>query len=406
MRRARVTHTRFAVVETESSFRGLDGGGLWRREPFRVFFPLGVVLAWIGISHWLLYAAGLSATYSCQVHGLIQVQAFLMAFAVGFLLTALPRRTQGPPPSSTEMASAALALITIPVALDRGTQGRCAGGLRLCLRPAPAVRDPALRGRRSGQASARRVRSHSDRHSAWSGRSGADRRCPRPPCLAVGSTARTAARRARRIPMLHGWGGELDSAADERCAAARGSRLIPRRACEGARVRGHRAWPSSQASSSSRRDGAAARRSCGRPSLQLGLAVGGAARWPGKPGFHRQLAWVSIWMMPVGLAASGLLPDYRVPALHVLFIGGFGLLVFAVATHVSLSHLDLQDLASGRPTAVVILAISFGLALAARLAADFSHSYFDHLGWAAGCWLFGSAVWLVFIGRRLLRPSQ
>src|SRR5262249_54551852 len=84
------------------------------------FFPLGVVLAWIGISHWLLYAAGFSASYSCQLHGLIQVQAFLMAFAVGFLLTALPRRTQGPPPSSIEMSSAALALTTIPVALILG----------------------------------------------------------------------------------------------------------------------------------------------------------------------------------------------------------------------------------------------------------------------------------------------
>jgi hypothetical protein len=42
------------VIETEDSFRGVDGGGLWRREPFRIFFPLGVVLAWLGIGHWLL----------------------------------------------------------------------------------------------------------------------------------------------------------------------------------------------------------------------------------------------------------------------------------------------------------------------------------------------------------------
>jgi hypothetical protein len=37
--------------------------------------------------------------------------------------------------------------------------------------------------------------------------------------------------------------------------------------------------------------------------------------------------------MPIGLAASGLLPDHRVLALHILFIGGFSLLAFAVATH-------------------------------------------------------------------------
>jgi uncharacterized protein involved in response to NO len=108
-------------------------------------------------------------------------------------------------------------------------------------------------------------------------------------------------------------------------------------------------------------------------------------------------------MMPVGLAASALLRDYRVAALHVLFIGGFSLLVFAVATHVSLSHLGLQQPALGRPPAVVILGISFGLALSARLAADVSDSYFDHLGLAAGCWIFGSAAWLGYIGPHLLR---
>jgi hypothetical protein len=38
----------------------------------------------------------------------------------------------------------------------------------------------------------------------------------------------------------------------------------------------------------------------------------------------------------------------------------------------------------------------------ARVAADLSHTYFDHLGWAAGLWLAGSAVWLAFLGPRLL----
>jgi uncharacterized protein involved in response to NO len=67
----------------------------WQREPFRLFFPLGVLLGWLGVGHWLLYAVGATATYSCLAHGLAQVEGFLPAFALGFLLTALPRRTQG-----------------------------------------------------------------------------------------------------------------------------------------------------------------------------------------------------------------------------------------------------------------------------------------------------------------------
>ncbi len=84
----------------------------WRHEPFRLFFPLAVVLGWVGIGHWLLYVAGVTRSYSCFFHGLVQVQAFLMAFAIGFLLTAIPRRTSSAPASALELGLAAAALVT------------------------------------------------------------------------------------------------------------------------------------------------------------------------------------------------------------------------------------------------------------------------------------------------------
>jgi uncharacterized protein involved in response to NO len=396
---------RIRVIENESSFRPPEGGGIWRREPFRIFFPLGVLLAWIGISHWLLYAAGLSSSYSCQLHGLVQVQAFMMSFAVGFLMTALPRRTQGPPPSTIEMTAAALALITVAVAMLAGrravAQAAYASLFGLLLQF--AIR------RFVGRAAGRR-----------------------PPAAFV----------LIPIGILHGLlGAGLIAAAPGLSASPWAVRLGPLLVEQGVflcftvgvgslilPLMGGAPPPADLDSSPRERVKAFGYAAIGlaffvsfvleasgwtrsAPLLRaavdaLGLGIGGGARRPRKPGLHRQLAWVSIWMMPVGLAASGLLPDYRVPALHILFIGGFGLLVFAVATHVSFSHLDLQDLALGRPAAVVILGISFGLALAARLAADLSHSYFDHLGWAAACWLVGSAVWLAFIGPRLLRSKS
>jgi uncharacterized protein involved in response to NO len=113
--------------------------------------------------------------------------------------------------------------------------------------------------------------------------------------------------------------------------------------------------------------------------------------------------WLAAWLVPIGLVASALWPDYRVPALHVLFIGGFGLLAFAIATHVALMHLGLESVAAGRPPAVVALGVGFLLALCARLAADASRTYFTHLGWAAGTWIAASAIWLGFLGPKLLR---
>jgi hypothetical protein len=135
-----------------------------------------------------------------------------------------------------------------------------------------------------------------------------------------------------------------------------------------------------------------------------GLTAGAGARHaPGKPGFHRRLVWLSVWLIPLGLIISALWPDYRVPALHILFIGGFGLMAFAVATHVSLSHLGLETLALGRPPAVVALAVGFALALVTRFVADISDVYFGHLAVAAAWWLAGSAIWLGFFLPKFLR---
>jgi hypothetical protein len=107
--------------------------------------------------------------------------------------------------------------------------------------------------------------------------------------------------------------------------------------------------------------------------------------------------------MPVGLVVSALWPDYRVPALHILFIGGFSLMAFGVGTHVALSHLNMEQLAFGRPPAVIILGAAFLIALCARLAADSSDTYFLHIGWAAAVWILGSAVWLGFFGSKMVR---
>ena len=116
--------------------------------------------------------------------------------------------------------------------------------------------------------------------------------------------------------------------------------------------------------------------------------------------------WLAVWLTPLGLAASGLWPDYRVPALHVLFIGGFSLLAFGVATHVALSHLHLEREREGSPVAVTILGAGVILALLGRVAADWSATYFEHLGAAAAAWLVASAVWLLFLGPRFLEGDR
>ena len=71
-----------------------------------MLFPLGVVLAWTGVLHWLLFALGITQEYRSIFHSMAQVQGFLACFAVGFLFTMIPRRTGTAAPAPWQMAVA------------------------------------------------------------------------------------------------------------------------------------------------------------------------------------------------------------------------------------------------------------------------------------------------------------
>jgi uncharacterized protein involved in response to NO len=377
--------------------------GTWQSEPFRIFFPLGVLLAWIGVGHWLLYATGASSTYSCKFHALVQRQAFMMAFAVGFLLTAVPRRTQTAAAGVAEMGALATALIvtTFAAIAQQWLASEIAYGCVFVLLGQFALR------RFIGRAAGRR-----------------------PPAAFV----------LVPIAALHGLAGATLVAAAEFAGVPPGAEHLGRLVieqgvflCLAVGIGGlvmplmSGASPPSDLGSSAREKWKAlAYASAGATIFaslvleQLGFEMvgpilrasvvaigfglgGGGWRLPGKRGIHRKLVWLATWLMPVGLVGSALWPDYRIPFLHILFIGGFGLMAFGVATHVALSHLDMQRWSSGRPAAIIVMAIAFGLALALRLSADASENYFRQLGWASALWIFGSGVWLISLGPKMLR---
>jgi uncharacterized protein involved in response to NO len=392
-------------METERSFPAPAGSPL-PVDPFRLFFALGVLLSWVGVGHWLLYALGLTTTYSCQLHGLIQMESFMMAFAVGFLLTALPRRTQSPPPTHSEMLVIAAALTATTIAAVGESWAAAQIGYVIVFATLIRFALTRLLGAGAGR---------------------------RPPAAFV------------LIPLaiLHGLLGALAIFTESTGLAPQwtlgfgfllvqqgvflclvvgiGSLVLPLMA--GAPP------PADIGSSPAETRKAFAYGAAGitifisllleqlglatagqllrAAVVVLGLGLGGHAwRAPGKPGLHRRLVWSSVWMIPVGLVTAALLPDYRVPALHMTFIGGFGLMAFGVATHVALAHLGMEDLALGRPWPVVAVGVTFGLALLARLAADASETYFAHLGWAAASWIVGSGLWLAFFAPAFLRGQR
>ena len=87
------------VVESHA----LKSAPWYRREPYLVFFPLGIAFSWAGVGHWLLHALGYLEHYRPVYHATTQIEAFLTAFAVGFLMTMIPRRTGSRPPANWEV---------------------------------------------------------------------------------------------------------------------------------------------------------------------------------------------------------------------------------------------------------------------------------------------------------------
>lgn len=61
-----------------------------RGEPFRLLFPVGTALGILGVLLWPAFIWG-GAPYPLHSHPAIMIQGFLLSFVIGFLGTALPR---------------------------------------------------------------------------------------------------------------------------------------------------------------------------------------------------------------------------------------------------------------------------------------------------------------------------
>src|SRR5262245_11288886 len=67
------------------------------REPFRIFFPAGVLAGIVGVSLWPLFFTKLITRYPGQSHARIMAEGLFGGFIVGFLGTAMPRLLSAPP---------------------------------------------------------------------------------------------------------------------------------------------------------------------------------------------------------------------------------------------------------------------------------------------------------------------
>ncbi|RMH38622.1 MAG: hypothetical protein D6689_19015 [Deltaproteobacteria bacterium] len=365
-----------------------------RAEPYRLLFPLGLASAWLGVSHWLLYGLGALSAYSGLRHALLMTEAMFSAFALGFLMTAVPRRTQTLPAHAVELVAATAAVVATALGaqLDRVVLSQAgflaamsvllAFVVRRTEHPQAGRRPPnafvlipigAAAGIAGAVAIARMANGQGSLTTYLAGRE----LVQQGPflCIVLGAGALL-------LPLIEGLPPPPDA------GATRGHRL----ARLGYAALGLAIVATLVADPSWPRAARAARAAL----VTAGLVASRAGRWPRKPGLHRRAAAASVWLVPAGLALAAAFPDRAVAGLHVAFIGGLSLLVLAASAHVAIGHGARSEWMARNPRAVAAMVACVVAATVLRATA---HWWPEHLyalyAAAAALWLAGSVAWLV-----------
>ncbi len=380
------------------------------KEPYRLFFPLGVVLGLAGTGHWVFYGTGLTAEYSGYYHSSLQTWLYMGAFIAGFLMTAIPRFASAAHATTGEVARLLILMIFIFFMLALKAWVPAGAGYLLWLLsllffivkrfrskghtaqpPMEFVWMPfAFLNALAGTAVVTAVYAGAA-PSAWM------------------SAARSAAEQGFILCLVLGVGGflgprllGLHQMPDPADLQKAGERMRRRFIC-------HLALAALLTASflvETRHQPAAYWLRAFVVTLDLAAVSKVLARPKVRSLFH-VLFSSSFWMVVAGVWASAAFPVHRVNMLHLVFLGGFSYMTFLVATMVTLSHSGAGD--QLRKPLWIFWVIPAGVmgSLLVRVTAHLApQSYFLHLGAAAALWMATGAAWLVFAAPHLLRIPE
>lgn len=360
-------------------------------EPFRVFFPAGVLLGIVGVALWPLYYANLIIVYPGPTHARLMIQGFLGSFIIGFLGTAGPRLTSTSPFSQREV----LVLFTLDLlaaGLHLGESHRAGDALFVCCiglfvsiigkrfvsrndSPPPNFVLVAL-GLVSGIAGAALV--------AWSETAQYLR------AYQFGSALLNEC--FVLLPILGVAPFFIRRLLDLPTPDLPESRALPP------------AWKRQAAFAAV--IGALVIASFWIDILNL-PRIGGWLRvvaiasylviklpWRGRT-FLANCLRAAILTILAGFVVLALLPVYRVGALHIIFISGFSFITFTVATRVVFGHAGRKDLLRKSLPFFIVAVVLIFLAAFSRYVADIAlPARTIHLVAAAVCWIIAALIWI------------
>jgi uncharacterized protein involved in response to NO len=379
-------------------------------EPFRVFFPLGMLAGMCGVLLWPLYYAQWLGYNPIEAHPRMMIEGFMSAFVLGFLGTAFPRLAGNRPWLGGEFL---LLLGLWGGVVGSAAQGRVAAadgtfalllGALFCglvLRWAWGHRDTpppgfvlALTGLLGGALAAGCL---SWERGLWLGLHGQTwaklwlyQGFLLLPLMGIGPYLLP---RFFGLPSTHsfddsprppaGWWPRVGS------AVFWGLHLVASFALE---VHGYPQL------------GQALRATVIGVWFALETPVFGRQKVSSTTGHVVRLAIIGL-IAGCGMAAFW--PTARVGSLHLFFVSGLGLITLAVGVRVLLGHAGRHDLLVGRlrwlrwTTGLIVLAA------ATRMSADFLPTVrVSHHIYAAWTWVLGAGIWFWALAKYLLRRED
>jgi uncharacterized protein involved in response to NO len=372
-------------------------------EPFRIFFPLGLLLGAIGVALWPLYVWHAIDFYPANAHVRLMIEGMMGSFIIGFLGTAGPRLLDARPLSTLE--TSILFVLQILTALLLLIQNQIGGDilfLTLLLFFLGAMATRARTGQDLpppnfvlvffglfnaivGIFLITAAKSITD--GLFLNQLGGlmlNEGFVLFPILGVG---------AFFFPKL--LGGAKPEPSDLRIAAM----LWTKRAAI-ALLTGLVIWSSFVLEALGWIRTAAVVRAL--TTLIYFVGQGHLLEKPSGPPFLAQCFRFGALLLVAGLFLPAALPTYRVANLHLTFIGGFSIIVFTVSTRVILGHAGQSYLFRKR-LGFLITALAFlVVAMVTRVSADFiPPARNSHLVYAALIWLLAAIVWAVALGPKL-----
>ncbi|MBL8013231.1 MAG: NnrS family protein [Candidatus Omnitrophica bacterium] len=383
------------------------------REPYRLFFPLGVLAGLLGIGHWFAFGFALSDSYSGMFHSTVQVLVYMNCFIAGFLLTALPRFTQTPHASRGELVGFLLIM----------------GAILFCAFHAWWIIADALFAVWLMWLVVYVLKRIKNRPPASSGSGRPPIELVWIPFGVVNGFTGTVLHIVGQLGGPH-WALSVGKPLMDQgfllsVVIGVGGFLIPRLMGTYAPQAVDRDKPTNAdpATSSASLPTPALHMAyaaalfvsfwmegLGAPSLGYGLraAVVTAAfaasralpRLPKVNELYVKMAYTSVWLTAAGYWGAALLPDFQKEMLHITFIGGFSLMTFSVASMVILTHAGAIELLRKPLWVLWTVAAGLTIALAERfLAVIFADQYFRWLGYSSACWMLAAIIWLLFMAK-------